>query len=179
VALLSCSPIGFLLPLANQRRVQAYDEKLKKPNMVKTGLDKQIAKLVGNTDHKTLAVWACDCAERVLPYFEKNYPGDNRPRVAIEAGRAWARTGVFRMADVREAALAAHAAARDAGGEGAARSAARAAGHALATAHVPRHSIAAAVYAATAVRDGVETADADAAVTRERGWQYQRLLELR
>jgi hypothetical protein len=91
-------------------------------------LDKQIAELAVNTDHKALAVWACDCAERVLPYFEKRYPEDSRPRLAIEAGRAWARTGVFRMADVRSVALAAHAAARAAEGDDAARSTARAAG---------------------------------------------------
>jgi len=158
--------------------MKPYGESLKKPRRARTGLDEQIAELVGKTDHGALAVWACDCAERVLPYFEKNYPEDHRPRAAIEAGRAWARTGVFRMVDAREAALAAHAAAREARGDDAARSAARAAGHALATAHAPSHSIAAAVYAATTVRDGVETADADAAVTRERGWQYQRSLEL-
>ena len=29
--------------------------------------------LAGRADDKTLAVWACDCAERVLPYFEKKY----------------------------------------------------------------------------------------------------------
>jgi len=146
--------------------------------MAITCLDKQIAELVGKTGHETLAVWACDCAERVLQYFEKKHPEDQRPRLAIEAGRSWARTGVFSMADVRKAALAAHAAAREEGGDDAARSAARAAGHALATAHVPSHSIAAAIYAATAVRDGAETVDADAAVAKERGWQYRRLLEM-
>jgi hypothetical protein len=46
----------------------------------------------------------------------------------------------------------------------------------LATAHVPGHAIAAAVYAATAVRGGVEIADA--AVIKERGRQYLHLLEL-
>ena len=138
---------------------------MEKPKLVKTGLDKQIAELVGKTDHKTLAVWACDCAERVLPYFEKKYPEDNRPRRAIEAGRAWASTGVFKMADVRKAALAAHTAAREVG-------------QALGTAHVPNHSVAAAIYAATAVRDGVEATNADTAVLQERDWQYHHLLEL-
>ena len=38
-------------------------------------------------DHSSLVLWAADCAERVLPYFEENYPKDNRPRNAIEAGR--------------------------------------------------------------------------------------------
>jgi hypothetical protein len=151
---------------------------MEKPKLVKTDLDKQITELVGKTDHKTLAVWACDCAERVLPYFERKYPEDNRPRRAIEAGRAWASTGVFKMADVRKAALGAHTAAREVEGDNAARSAARAAGQALGTAHVPSHAFAAAVYAATAVRDGVAATDADTAVSQERDWQYHHLLEL-
>ena len=29
------------------------------------------ADLVNKTDHQTLAVWAIDCATRVLPYFEE------------------------------------------------------------------------------------------------------------
>ena len=125
-----------------------------------------------------LAIWAADCAERVLPYFEERSPRDDRPRKAIEALRAWVETGVFRMADVRRGALAAHAAAREVQEDDAARSAARAAGQALATAHVPRHAIAAAVYAATAVRDATNSSDADAATTKERNWQFQHLLAL-
>lgn len=152
---------------------------MKKPKLVKTDLDSQIAELVDKTDKKTLAIWACDCVERVLPYFEKKYPGDKRPRLAIEAGREWVRTGVFRMADIRNVALASHAAARDVEGDDPARSAARAAGQALATAHVKNHSVAAAIYAATAVRDGVEPADSDISVTKERDWQYSHLLNLR
>jgi hypothetical protein len=83
------------------------------------------------------------------------------------------------MADVRNMALAAHAAARDVKEDNAARSAARAAGQALATAHVPAHAIAAAMYAATAVRDATNPADAGTATTKEREWQYQHLLKLK
>src|SRR5215208_6326496 len=42
-------------------------------------------------DHRSLVLWATECAEHVLPYFEQNYPKDNRPRNALEAGRAWVR----------------------------------------------------------------------------------------
>lgn len=41
--------------------------------------------------HRSLVLWATDCAERVLPCFEERYPKDNRPRQAVEAGRAWVR----------------------------------------------------------------------------------------
>jgi len=151
---------------------------MKRPKLAVTSMDRPIAELVRKTDHKTLAIWAADCAERALPYFEEKYPEDTRPRKAIEACREWARTGVFRMADVRKTALAAHAAAREVKEGDAARSAARATGQALATAHVPAHALAAALYAATAVRDAVNAPDADSAATREREWQYQHLLRL-
>jgi len=151
---------------------------MKKPELAVTDKDNIIAERVGNTDHKTLAVWACDCAERALPYFENKYPQDNRPRLAIEAGRAWVKTGVFKMADVRKIALAAHAAAREVKDDNAARSAARAAGHALATAHVPTHAVAAAIYAATAVRDAVAPANAEIVTDKERAWQLKHLLNL-
>jgi hypothetical protein len=149
---------------------------MKKSKMVVSDLDNVIADLVKNTEHKTLGIWAADCAERVLPYFEEKCPDDPRPRKAIEALRTWVKTGVFHMVEVRGASLAAHAAARDVAEDDAARSAARAAGQAMATAHVPTHSIAAAIYAATAVRDSTGSMDE---VEKEREWQYQHLLELR
>src|SRR5271170_6005290 len=91
-------------------------------------------------DQKSLATWAADCARHVLPRFEKAYPNDHRPRKAIKACRQWIRTGVFKMADIRGASLAAHAAARQAKQNAAACFAARAAGQAVATAHVPQHA---------------------------------------
>ncbi len=132
--------------------------------------------LVSQTDQKTLAVWAIDCAERILPYFEKPYPDDKRPRQAIDTLQKWIETGEFKMAEIRKASLSSHAAARDVGEDNAARSAARAAGQAVATAHVPSHSIGAAIYGLQAIHRASN--DADAAVAKERDWQYQHLLEL-
>jgi hypothetical protein len=126
------------------------------------------------TDKNILALWAADCADHVLPYFEENYPTDDRPRKAIEACRALLATGVFKMADVRRAALAAHAAAREAKGDDAV-AAARAAGHAIATAHVATHSIGAAAYAIKAA--AAHSNNVDDAIVKERNWQLQRLLE--
>ena len=151
---------------------------MKKPKLAVTEKDNIVTELVGKTNHKTLAFWACDCAERVLPYFENKYPQDNRPRLAIGAGRTWVKTGLFNMADIRKIALAAHAAARDVKDDNPARSAARAAGHALAAAHVPTHAVAAATYAATAVRDAVKPALAEIAIDKEREWQLHHLLNL-
>ena len=38
--------------------------------------DGALAELVSKTDHKILATWAIDCVERVLGYFEEEYPED-------------------------------------------------------------------------------------------------------
>jgi hypothetical protein len=144
-----------------------------------THKDEEMLELIKNTDHKTLAVWAIDCAERVLPYFEEKYPEDHRPRQAIEALQAWIHTGVFKMAVIRKASLASHAAAREVGEDNAARSAARAAGQGVATAHVPRHAYGPAVYAQQAIYRATNPSDADAATAKERQWQLQHLLDLR
>lgn len=141
-------------------------------------MDLAIEERAGNAGHTILAAWAADCAERVLPSFESRAPGDSRPRDAINALRTWIDTGEFHMAEVRRASLAAHAAARSVEDDDAARSAARAAGQAMATAHVPRHALAAALYAATAVRDSSPLTGAAAAALREREWQYRHLGEL-
>lgn len=151
---------------------------MKIPKMAKSSLDAEIAALARQTEKRTLAIWAADCAERVLPHFEQKSK-DVRPRQAIEACREWVRSGIFRMKDVRAASLGAHAAARAVETENTARSAARAAGQAMATAHVPDHAIAAAIYAATAVRDASPPAEAAAATLREREWQLDHLQELR
>ena len=139
--------------------------------------DERIVSLVSKTDHKILAIWAIDCAERVLSYFERKYPEDHRPRKAIEALQTWINTGVFKMAVIRKASLDSHAAAREVGEDNSARSAARAAGQAVATAHVPTHSVGAAIYALQAIYRA--TSDADAAIAKEQDWQYQHLLDLR
>ncbi len=148
---------------------------MERSKLAVTSLDRPIAELVRKSDHKILAIWAADCAERVLPYFEEKYPQDHRPRQAIETLKKWINTGVFKMAVIRKASLDAHSAAREVGKDNAASSAARAAGQAVATTHVPGHSIAAARYSATAIRD---TTDSTTVTNKERVWQYQHLLKL-
>jgi hypothetical protein len=140
--------------------------------------DERIVELVRKTNHRTLAVWAIDCTERVLPYFEGIYPEDHRPRNAIETLRTWINTGAFKMAVIRKTSLAAHAAAREVGEDNAARSAARAAGQAVATAHVPTHSIGSAIYALQAIYRANRPSDSDATIAKEQEWQYRHLLEL-
>jgi hypothetical protein len=152
---------------------------MKKPKFSLTHIDQSLAELVKETDHQTLAIWAAACAERVMPYFEKARPRDQRPRQALDTLQAWIKTGVFRMAVIRKASLDSHAAARAVGEDNPARSAARAAGQAVATAHVRTHAMGAAVYALQAIHRASGAEKAAAALARERAWQYKRLAKLR
>jgi Imm-5 like putative immunity protein len=90
-------------------------------------------------------LFAADCAEHVLPIFERMFLGDDRPRKAIKAARAYAR------GDIGSAARAAGAAAAADAARAAALAAARAAG------------------------DAARAAAWDAAWDAERQWQAERL----
>lgn len=97
-----------------------------------------------DSDHRLLALWATDCAESVVPLFEAEVPGDDRPRAATAATREWV-AGDLRMMACRAAGGHAMGAARHR--SGAARFAAYAAGQAACVAHVPEHDLGAAAYA--------------------------------
>jgi Imm-5 like putative immunity protein len=118
--------------------------------------------------HRLLAAWAANCAEHVLSIFEACRP-DNRPRVAIETAKAWAR-GEVSVGAAQKAAVRAHAAAREVTSHSAT-AVARAAGHAAATAHMADHCLGASAYAVKAV----EAVGASAEV--ERAWQLEQLPE--
>ncbi len=105
-------------------------------------------------DHHLLAMWAAACAEHVLHHFEQARPDDDRPRRAIDLGRAWAR-GEITWWEARTAAGHANAAARDL--SGAPRHAAYAAGQAAGVGHVAAHELGAAAYAIKAARAAVGT----------------------
>ena len=125
-----------------------------------------------DTDHHLLAVWAADCAQHVLHFFENMQPGDDRPRHAIELARAWAR-GEIKMTQSRNAAGYANAAASVM--SGAARNAAYAAGQAAAVAHVAAHELGAAAYAIRAARAAADESERDEAGRLECQWQREQL----
>ena len=62
---------------------------------------------------RTARLFAADCAEHVLHLFENKYPGDDRPRLAIQATRDYAN-GTIRAASWAAAGAAAWDAAGDA-----------------------------------------------------------------
>ncbi len=117
-------------------------------------------------------MWAADCAQHVLHHFEQARPQDDRPRRAIELGRAWAR-GEITWAEARTAAGHANAAAS--GLVGAARHAAYAAGQAAAVGHVAAHELGAAAYAIRAARAAALDDERVEAGRLECLWQRARL----
>jgi len=123
-------------------------------------------------DHHRLALWAAACAEHVLHHLEAARPGDDRPRRAIEATRAWA-CGEITMTEARSAGGHAMAAARDLTGP--AREAAYAAGQAAVVAHVAAHELGAAAYAVRAARAAAPDAERVEWGRQECRWQRAQL----
>ena len=123
-------------------------------------------------DHRLLAMWAAACAEHALHHFERARPEDDRPRRAIDLGRAWAR-GEKTWWEARSGGGHANAAARDL--SGAARFAAYAAGQAAAVGHVAAHELGAATYAIRAARAAAPVSESEAAGRLECQWQRAQL----
>ena len=121
---------------------------------------------LSEADRRILAVWAADCAERVLPLFEADVPDDGRPRDAIERARAFGSGELSAAGEIRRRFLAFRAAGTAATPAGAA--AARAAAQAAAVAHMGAHALGAGAYAVKAAA----LADAGlSAVGAELQWQ--------
>jgi hypothetical protein len=123
-------------------------------------------------DHHLLALWAADCAQHVLHHVEQVRADDDRPRRAIDLGRAWAR-GEITWWEARTAAGHANAAARDL--SGAARHAAFAAGQAAAVGHVAAHELGAAAYAIRAAQAAAADDEREEAGRMECRWQRAQL----
>jgi hypothetical protein len=121
---------------------------------------------LSSAEHHDLALWASDCAEHVLPYYN-GHSADDRPHRAIKLARSWAN-GQLSVGGARDAAFGAHDAARNVTNKSAS-AAARSAGHAVATAHMADHSLQAAKYALKAVKE------AGGSVEAEQVWQNEQL----
>ena len=118
---------------------------------------------LSEADRRIVAVWAADCAERVLGLFEAEAPGDSRPRDAIARTRAFARGELGVAGEIRRRFVGG-AAAREVSAP-AAVAAARAAGQAISIAHMGAHALGAAAYAARSA--GLAAPDRPEAVSEE------------
>lgn len=122
---------------------------------------------LSEAERQIVAVWAADCAERVLGLFEAEAPGDTRPRDAIARTRAFG-CGELDVAEELRRRFAGGGAAHEVRSPAAA-TAARAAGQAAAIPHMGAHALGAAAYAAKAV--GLAAPDRPGAVSEEIHWQ--------
>ena len=98
--------------LNHLNKTQADDEPLELRTILQSnGLNDTIWSLraVEGKD-KEIRLFAADCAELVLPIYEKHYPDDNRPRLAILAARDYAN-GLITLEELSAACDAASAAA--------------------------------------------------------------------
>lgn len=68
--------------------------KLKKRNKLLFSRDSQslleLIKLIQLQNHRTLVMWALDCAKLPLVEFEAKYPDERRSRICLELCEAWA-----------------------------------------------------------------------------------------
>jgi len=140
----------------------------------------RLIKKIEAWDARAARLFAADCAERVLPIFEEQFPNDSRPREAIAAARSGANAaraadGAAYDAASGAAADAVHAAYR------ASRAAYRAAyGAAYAAARAADAVDGAAYRAADAADDAAHAADGAAygfGWEAERAWQTERLFQ--
>ncbi len=134
---------------------------------------------LSRADLRAVAAYAAACARPALALFERDLPGDPRPRAAVEAAQAFA-DGAERTRALRDGAWAAQRAAREARDAGhpaageAARAAMAAAGaaflHPLPRATQVGHVLGAAASAARALEldAGDDPAAGDASLARAR-----------
>lgn len=66
----------------------------------------------GEQKHRTLVMWALDCAQSPLSVLKVRYPLEDRPGNALKAAAAWAR-GDIKMPEAKRAILDAHAFAKE------------------------------------------------------------------
>lgn len=126
---------------------------------------------LSEVDRRLVALWAADCAERVLPLFEAEAPGDGRVRDGIVRARAFGRGERDVAGEIRrrfETGRAAQSVTAPA-----AVAAARAAGQASGVAHMGAHALGAAAFAAKAA--ALAASDQDAARREEVRWQLGHL----
>ena len=103
---------------------------------------------LSENERRLVAAWAADCAERVLPLFEAEVPGDHRPRDGIARARAFSRGELDAAGEIRRRFVAGRAAHRATSPAG--KAAAWSAGQATGVAHMGAHALGAAAYAVKA-----------------------------
>ena len=71
-----------------------------------------LAMLLGEQNHRIVALWALELAAESVEKLEEKYPDESRPREALEAARAWA-AGDIKMRLAQRKILDCHAFAKE------------------------------------------------------------------
>jgi len=109
----------------------------------------ELIKLIQLQNHRTLVVWALECAKLPLEQFEAKYPSEPRPRNCLELCDDWAR-GKVKMPEAKKAILSSHAVAKEIS-DNEFGALCHAIGHAGATVHVQTHALGLPIYELTAI----------------------------
>jgi hypothetical protein len=127
--------------------------KLKKRNKILFSRDSQclqdLIKLIQLQNHRTIVMWALDCAKVPLEQFEAKYSNERRPRICLELCEDWAR-GKIKMPIAKQAILDSHAVAKEIS-DSEYGALCHAIGHAGATVHVETHALGLPFYELTAI----------------------------
>ncbi len=90
--------------------------RLKRKNQVLFAKDSEylrdLAMLFQGREHRVMALWAFDLAAGSVARLEERFPGEARPREALEAARAWA-AGKVKMRFAQRRILDCHALAKE------------------------------------------------------------------
>jgi len=152
--------------------------KLKKRNKMLFSRDSQclqaLINLIQLQNHRTLVMWALDCAKLTLEHFEAKYPDEQRPRTCLELCETWAR-GEIKMPIAKRAILDSHAVAKEIDDReyGAL---CHAIGHAGATVNVETHALGLPIYELTAIVLKCGKDNFPKSVSEKINYYYNRLL---
>ncbi len=110
-----------------------------------------LMRLIETQSKETLVNWAVDYAEaQFLLIYTKQYPQDDRPKLALEYARLWLNKEV-KLPEAKRYILGCHQAANEAVENPAAQAAARAIGQAASSIHSAMHSLGLALYGGLAI----------------------------
>jgi hypothetical protein len=152
--------------------------KYKKGNQLLFSRDSEclqdLISLIELQKHRTLVMWAFDCAQKPLSIFAAKRPNDHRPQMALQLCESWAK-GTIKMPAAKRAILDVHAAAKELD-DRVDIALAHAIGHAGATVHVETHALGLVFYELTAIVFDVGLAKCDLAVNGKINYYNERLL---
>lgn len=152
--------------------------KIKKKNKILFSRDSEclsgLIRLIELQNHRTLVMWALDCAKLPLEQFEEKYPEELRPRTCLALSEDWAR-GKIKMPIARRAILDAHAVAKEIN-DSEYGALCHAIGHAGATVHVATHALGLPMYELTAIVLHYGKENFSQPVTDKIDYYYSRLL---